>query len=57
MRFVLAVSWLISPVMVLAQHQAHSPYAGFESREIKSLSDSDLEELRRGGGWGLALSA
>jgi Spy/CpxP family protein refolding chaperone len=28
-----------------------------QSRAIKSLSDSDIRELRRGGGWGLALSA
>ena len=33
------------------------PYAGFQDRAIKSLSDDDLEELRRGGGWGLALPA
>ena len=39
------------------QHQHHSPYAGFEEREIKSLSQDDVEELRRGGGWGLALPA
>lgn len=37
-------------------HQA-SPYAGMETREIKSLSGADVEELRRGGGWGLALAA
>jgi Spy/CpxP family protein refolding chaperone len=34
-----------------------SPYAGFETREIKSLSQSDIDELRRGAGWGLALAA
>ena len=34
-----------------------APYAGFETREIKSLSEQDIEELRRGGGWGLALPA
>lgn len=28
-----------------------------ESREIKTLSDQDIQELRRGGGWGLALPA
>jgi len=28
-----------------------------QGRAIKSLSDSDIKELRRGGGWGLALSA
>lgn len=37
--------------------QKTSPYAGFESREIKSLSADDIEELQRGGGWGLALPA
>lgn len=35
----------------------HRPYAGFETRDVKSLSAEDLEELRRGGGWGLALPA
>jgi Spy/CpxP family protein refolding chaperone len=28
-----------------------------QNRAIKSLSDSDVKELRRGGGWGLALAA
>jgi Spy/CpxP family protein refolding chaperone len=28
-----------------------------QNRAIKSLSDNDLHELRRGGGWGLALAA
>ena len=43
----------------LAQHPhaAHSNYAGMQNRAIKSLSDSDIEELLRGGGWGLALPA
>jgi len=34
-----------------------SPYAGMESREIKSLSAQDIEDLRAGRGWGLALAA
>lgn len=34
-----------------------SKYAGQEKRDIKSLSPSDIKELRRGGGWGLAKSA
>lgn len=44
---------------LLAQHSGagHAPYAGMQNRPIKSLSDSDLIELRRGGGWGLALPA
>lgn len=49
----------VAPAIALAQdHSGHaSPYAGFETRAIKSLSETDLEELRRGGGWGLALAA
>ncbi|MEQ9694960.1 hypothetical protein [Shimia sp. SDUM112013] len=34
-----------------------TPYAGFEAREIKSLSENDLAQLRAGKGWGLALPA
>ena len=39
------------------QNSDSTPYAGLESREIKSLSGADIDELRRGGGWGLALPA
>ena len=31
--------------------------AGSENREIKSLSEADLDDLRAGRGWGLALAA
>jgi Spy/CpxP family protein refolding chaperone len=49
---------LLFPMPTLAQdHAVHSSYAGFEAREIKTLSDADLDDLRRGAGWGLALSA
>lgn len=34
-----------------------SPYAGEESRAVKSLSADDVAELIRGGGWGLAKAA
>jgi hypothetical protein len=34
-----------------------SPYAGEQDRAIKSLSENDITELRRGGGWGLARAA
>lgn len=34
-----------------------TPYAGLETRAIKSLSEADIAELERGGGWGLALVA
>ncbi len=52
------------PAFVSAQSHSHgngsdhnAPYAGFETRKIKSLSEQDIAELRRGGGWGLALPA
>jgi hypothetical protein len=50
----------VMPALASAQtHHGHgaSPYAGEESRAIKSLSDDDMAELRRGGGWGLAKAA
>ena len=45
-----------------ASNQSHqlgnmSNYAGQEQRDIKSLSPSDIAELQRGGGWGLAKAA
>ena len=36
---------------------AASPYAGLETREIKSLSTKETEDLRAGRGMGLALAA
>ena len=49
------------PLAAFAQDQGYggnnAPYAGFEARDIASLSERDIEELRRGGGWGLALPA
>ena len=47
------------PLSTLAQHShaGQTPYAGMQNRAIKSLSDNDINELRRGGGWGLALAA
>ena len=63
MKFIL-VTTIVSlsmPLAAFAQDHGHSlgntPYAGFETREIKSLSEQDVAELRRGGGWGLALPA
>lgn len=37
--------------------QAQQPYAGFEARPIKALSDQQLADLRAGRGMGLALAA
>jgi hypothetical protein len=47
------------PLSTLAQHshEVQTPYAGMQNRAIKSLSDNDISELRRGTGWGLALAA
>ena len=56
-RLALAFCILAIPVGAVAQHHGHSPYAGMEGREIKSLSAQDIEDLRAGRGWGLALAA
>ncbi|MCT9000349.1 hypothetical protein [Chelativorans intermedius] len=49
------------PSNLLAQDHQHSrqtsPYAGFESRKIKSLSGEDIAELKKGAGWSFALPA
>jgi len=45
---ILAASFL--SVFIFNAHAQHSHYAGMESREIKTLSQQDIEELRRGGG-------
>jgi Spy/CpxP family protein refolding chaperone len=37
--------------------QPHSPYAGQQSREIKSLSDEELRSLQAGAGMGFAKAA
>jgi Spy/CpxP family protein refolding chaperone len=44
--------------LALAQHQhGNAPYAGFQQRAIKALSDQQLADLRAGRGMGLALAA
>ena len=54
-RPIALVAALLLPVAAPAQEA--SPYAGFEAREIKSLSETDIAEITRGAGWGLALAA
>ena len=44
-------------VNVATAESLHSKYKGQENRIIKSLSMSDIEELEKGGGWGLAKAA
>ncbi len=55
----LSLALALAPAILDAQgHGGHAaPYAGLERRAIKSLSAGDIDELRRGGGWGLALAA
>ena len=57
----LAFALALLPLAADAQHQGYSgsktPYAGFETREIKGLSEQDIRNSERGGGWGLALPA
>ena len=48
---------LAAPALAQHGHAPASPYAGEQTRAIKSLSEEDIAELRRGGGWGLAKAA
>lgn len=57
LRLAFTLCAMTFPMAVTAQTHGHSSYAGLESRAIKSLSDADLEDLRLGRGWGLALAA
>jgi len=41
----------------VSEHSHQSKYVGQEKREIKSLSETDIEELSDGRGWGLAKAA
>lgn len=54
MRFAIVTGLVLSCVPALAQQQ---PYAGLESRSIKSLSDEQIADLNAGRGMGLALAA
>ncbi|MBY3177611.1 hypothetical protein HFO27_23730 [Rhizobium leguminosarum] len=55
----IAVVLLSSPAFASEQHRHHtaSPYTDETGRQIKSLSEADIDELLRGGGWGLAKPA
>ncbi|MDH3660820.1 MAG: hypothetical protein OEU92_12485 [Alphaproteobacteria bacterium] len=59
--FFLALSLGGSAAAQPAEAQDHSghdaPYEGYQTREIKSLSEQDIADIRRGAGWGLALLA
>lgn len=60
MKFILpTLLFCLIPVICLANTSDSftSHYAGQEQRSIKSLSESDIEELSSGQGWGLAKAA
>ncbi len=54
---IIGVTLVLSGYLQPVSASSLSPYAGMETREIKSLSQDDLDQLRRGAGWGLALPA
>ena len=54
-RLVLCIAAALVPTTCLAQ--SHSPYAGFEKRTIKALSDQQISDLQAGLGMSLALAA
>jgi Spy/CpxP family protein refolding chaperone len=61
-RAVLIATALLSSNAALADDKHHehlhaSPYAGEQTRAIKALSKDDIDEILRGGGWGLAKAA
>lgn len=59
---ILMTATLVASQPALAEDTHHnhakpSPYAGQQTRDIKAFSREDVEELLRGGGWGLAKAA
>lgn len=55
--FLTFAAFLISPINGYANETSKSPYAGQEKRQIKSLSEKDIDDLLNGRGWGLAKAA
>ena len=54
---IMAVSLNSPGIITGSEHEYKSKYIGQERREIKSLSNDDIKELRSGAGWGLAKAA
>lgn len=58
----MAISWVFFSLTVSQSFADSDPsyrskYVGQEKREIKSLSEGDIDALRKGKGWGLAKAA
>ena len=54
---IVAITFNLSSIIAASGHEYKSKYIGQERREIKSLSNDDIKELRAGAGWGLAKAA
>lgn len=56
---ILSLIFLLMPLSSFSVEEPSykSKYAGEEKREIKTLSENDIEELKNGEGWGLAKAA
>lgn len=55
--FAILAILLFATVPAQSETGVHSQYGGQENWDIKSLSPADIEELKRGAGWGLAKAA
>lgn len=53
----LVLTLMLSSGQTIAESGHRSPYAGQETRAIKSLSAQDIDDLQNGRGWGLAKAA
>jgi Spy/CpxP family protein refolding chaperone len=51
------IGCLSALLVAAAAHAQHQPYAGEHTREIKSLSQKEVEDLRAGAGMGYAKAA
>ena len=56
-RFTALAALVFALAPYASSAQAQQPYAGFEMRSIKALSDQQVADLRAGRGMGLALAA
>ena len=54
---IVAITFNLPGIIAASGHEYKSKYIGQERREIKSLSNDDIKELRAGAGWGLAKAA
>ncbi|HSE99078.1 MAG TPA: hypothetical protein VLD57_12490, partial [Blastocatellia bacterium] len=55
--FISLIIALIATGMTVSAQEKHSPYKGDEKREIKALSDQDVQAYLEGQGMGLAKAA